>query len=46
MTSSARNRGKAVLMMVLHLIWALTLAPETKGRPLEDIHLWRRPESE
>ena len=27
------------VMMVLHLIWALTLVPETKGRPLEDIRL-------
>ena len=27
------------VMMVLHLIWAFTLVPETKGRPLEDIRL-------
>lgn len=27
------------VMMVLHLVWAFTLVPETKGRPLEDIRL-------
>ena len=27
------------LMMVIHLVWAFTLVPETKGRPLEDIRL-------
>jgi hypothetical protein len=27
------------VMMVLHLLWAIFLVPETKGRRLEDIKL-------